>query len=84
MFDAFRLIDRDAKGYVTVYDLKDAFADPRILDLPQITMEDIELIITRYDKDNDMRIRFSEFADAFSPIDSQYHEKILSRKVSDY
>ena len=34
LFDAFRMIDRDAKGYVTTFDLKQAFESPDTLDLP--------------------------------------------------
>jgi Ca2+-binding EF-hand superfamily protein len=34
LYDAFRLIDKDAKGYVTSYDLRDALDDPRALDMP--------------------------------------------------
>ena len=65
LFDAFRVLDRDAKGYLTSFDIKDAFDNPRALDLPQFTLEDVELIIARYDRDNDRRIRFSEFTIAF-------------------
>lgn len=28
LFDAFRLIDKSAKGYIAAYELKDAFNDP--------------------------------------------------------
>jgi hypothetical protein len=32
--DAFRVIDRDGKGYATLYDIKDACDLPSGLDLP--------------------------------------------------
>jgi hypothetical protein len=44
-------------------------------------MEDIELYLARYDKDKDRRIRFSEFASSFSPIDPYYNDKINARKA---
>jgi hypothetical protein len=45
------MIDREAKGYVTAYDLRDSFSHPSALDIPTVTMDDIELILARYDKD---------------------------------
>jgi hypothetical protein len=81
LFDAFRLLDKDAKGYLTSFDIKDAFDNPRAIDLPHLTLEDIELIIARYDRDNDRRIKFSEFTSAFSPIDPFYKEKLIQRKA---
>ena len=51
LYDAFRMIDRDAKGHVSAYELREAFSHPSVLDLPATTMDDIELILARYDKD---------------------------------
>jgi hypothetical protein len=28
LFDAFKIIDKDSKGYATIYDIKDAFDSP--------------------------------------------------------
>lgn len=81
LHDAFRLIDREGRGYITAYEIMHAFKDQERLDLPQFTSEDIELIIYRYDRNRDKRIRFSEFIQAFSPTSDAYlADKLLARK----
>jgi hypothetical protein len=69
---------------LTSFDIKDGFDNPRVLDLPQLTLDDIELILVRYDRDNDRRLKFSEFSYAFSPIDTFYKEKLAVRKGSEF
>ncbi len=81
LYDAFRLIDQLGKGYVNAVDLKEAFDHPRILDLPHVTLDDIQLLLARYDKDHDQRLRFSEFASAFTPIDPYYADRLNSKKA---
>jgi Ca2+-binding EF-hand superfamily protein len=50
--------------------------------MPHIKMSDIELYVARYDKDQDRRLKFSEFAYSFAPLDPFYHDKIMERKAS--
>ena len=77
LFDAFRIFDMDSRGWITLTDLK--------IGLNEIGVypdhEDLALFFKRYDKDMDNRLRFSEFSDAFSPIDS-YYKQILNRRHS--
>jgi hypothetical protein len=40
--------------------------------------------MARYDKDNDCRLRFSEFSDAFSPVDPYQRDRIHARESSHY
>ena len=58
LFDAFSIIDTDRKGYLQPYDLKTSFDHPDRLDLPHLTLEDVEMFFTRYDKDDDRKLRF--------------------------
>jgi Ca2+-binding EF-hand superfamily protein len=44
-------------------------------------MEELDLFFKRYDKDQDGRIRFSEFCDAFTPADA-YYATLLNRRTS--
>lgn len=55
--------------------------DPRGIDLPDFSMQDIELFMARYDRDRDRNLRFSEFCDAFTPF-SKYQQDILNRRTS--
>jgi Ca2+-binding EF-hand superfamily protein len=69
LFDTFRILDRDGRGQISAHDLKNAFDTNPDLDLGQITIEDIELLLARYDKDGDRKIRFSEYSSMFCPVD---------------
>lgn len=76
LYDAFRLLDTQAKGFIDPFDLRAAFDSPRALDLPHLGQEDIELIFARFDRDQDRRIRFSEFALAFTPLEPYFADKL--------
>lgn len=84
LYDAFKVIDRDNKGFASAFDIKDACLSTYGLDLPEVTIEDIELFMVRYDKNNDRKIRFSEFSAAFSPLDSYLHQKLQLRRAESF
>lgn len=77
LYDAFRIFDIDARGYITYTDLKAGLNDIGIFP----SVEDLELFIKRYDKNSDARLRFSEFCEAFTPIDA-YYANLLNRRTS--
>ena len=68
VFDAFRIFDMDSRGWISLTDLK--------IGLNEIGVypdhEELSLFFKRYDRDMDNRLRFSEFSDAFTPIDNYY------------
>ena len=82
LFDAFKLVDLDGRGSVDAFDLRRALRDYRGLDLSNVTDEEVDLIIARYDKDGDRRIRFSEFVSALSPVDLVQAERLQQRRGS--
>lgn len=77
VFDAFRIFDVDSRGWISLTDLKVGLNDIGIY--PSI--EELELYFKRYDKNQDMRIRFSEFSDSFTPLDA-YYAGLLNRRTS--
>ena len=77
LFDAFRIFDVDAKGYITYTDLKEGLNAIGVFP----SHEELDLYIKRYDKNNDKRIRFSEFSDSFTPIDA-YYGSLVNRRTS--
>ena len=77
LFDAFRIFDMDSRGWITLTDLKIGLNEIGVYP----DQEELALFFKRYDKDMDNRLRFSEFSDAFSPIDS-YYKQILNRRHS--
>lgn len=77
LFDAFRIFDIDGRGYITLSDIKAGLNDIGVFP----TIEELELYVKRYDKNNDSRIRFSEFSDSFTPTDP-YYAALLNRRTS--
>jgi Ca2+-binding EF-hand superfamily protein len=81
LYDAFKILDRGTKGWIQSFDLRDAMVDQRGIDLPDFSLEDIELFMARYDRDSDRKLRFSEFCDAFTPL-NKMHADMLNRRSS--
>ena len=69
LYDAFKILDKDTKGWIQAYEIRDALVSRHVLDLPTTTMEDVELFMKRYDRNEDRRVKFSEFCAAFTPMD---------------
>lgn len=65
LIDAFRIFDIEGKGWITGQEIKEGLSLFNIFIQP----EDISFFMKRYDKDEDGRLRYSEFCDAFLPTD---------------
>jgi len=76
LIDAFRIFDQSGKGWISGQEIRDGLQIYNIF--PQ--GDDIAYFMKRYDKDEDGRIRYSEFCDAFLPIDS-FHASLLAKKA---
>lgn len=63
LYDAFRIFDMNANGYLSFTELKVGLNEIGVYP----SVEELELFLARYDKNNDRRLRFSEFTDAFTP-----------------
>lgn len=63
LLDGFRILDTDAKGTVSAGEIQIA------LNLLGIfpNKNELYLLIRKFDKDNDGRLRYSDFAEAFTP-----------------
>ena len=75
LMDAFQMLDRQGKGYVTGPELIDALYDFGL----QPHKEDVYLFVRHYDRDYDGRLLFSDFADAFCPLDQTSASVLNSR-----
>jgi len=76
LIDAFRVFDTDGKGWVTMDEIKDGLNCYGVF----ISDEDIDLYLKRYDKDEDGKLRYSEFCDSFLPNDT-FHASLLAKKA---
>lgn len=79
LMDAFQMIDLHEKGWVSVPELREALEDLGFF--PK--KDDVFLFVRRYDKDNDGRILFSDFCEAFSPKDA-LSQSALSRRPAKF
>lgn len=79
LFDAFRLFDKYNIGHFYASELEDGLNRIGVY----APRSQVTLFFKKYDKNNDGKIRFSEFADALTPLDKIYKDH-LERKRPNY
>ena len=77
LMDAFQILDKAARGYVTSTELHEVLADLGSYAL----RENVYLFSRRYDRNNDGRLLYSEFCDAFTPKSSAQALALTSRSA---
>ena len=65
LIDAFGMLDHSGKGHLNPHELHIALRD---LEIP-VTQDDCYLLFLRFNRDMDGSLKYSEFTDAFMPID---------------
>lgn len=76
LIDAFRIFDTEGKGWISAQEIKDGLALLNIF----ANADDLHLYLSRYDKDDDGRLRYSEFCDSFLPNDP-FNASLLAKKA---
>jgi Ca2+-binding EF-hand superfamily protein len=79
LVDAFNIFDVNRDGLVDVHELRHGLSAIGV----HPTSEDIELFMTRYDKNGDRRLGRAEFGKAFLALDPHY-SSTLERRASNY
>lgn len=74
--DAFDILDGGSKGYTTTYEIVDVLATFGVY----VSREDVQLFVKRYDKNNDGKLRYHEFCEAFNPKTASYSTQLNLRK----
>jgi hypothetical protein len=74
--DAFSIFDPSRRGVIGVNDIREGLSAIGVYP----TGEEIELFVTRYDKNCDRRLNFNEFAEAFCPLDGYYAHMLNKRQ----
>lgn len=77
LMDAFQMLDRTVKGWVTTPEIVDALADLGVY----ANKDNVFLFTRRYDKDSDGRLLYSDFCDAFTPKSSPHALSLNSRSA---
>ena len=79
LIDAFGILDDSGKGYITATELRAG-----LLQLgTRLSMDEIELIFQRLNKDACGLLKYSEFSEEFLPEDPHY-ARMLGRKRMNY
>lgn len=76
LIDAFRIFDPEGTGHTGLEELQSGLYDIGL----NVTLEELTLVMKRFDKDQDRKLRYSEFCDAFLPVDS-FHASLLAKKA---
>ena len=77
LMDAFQMLDRTVKGWVTAPEIVDALADLGVY----AHRDNVYLFTRRYDKDSDGRLLYSDFCDAFTPKSGPHALTLNSRSA---
>jgi Ca2+-binding EF-hand superfamily protein len=76
-FDAFRFLDFDGRGEVTKEELMYALSE---IVLANFSEQDVDLFLSRFNKDGKGSLKYSEFCDAFKPKSQSVLNELLVRK----
>ena len=77
--ECFALFDRQAKGFVDVYDVQATFD---LLGVPN-SLTDCEFFIRRHDADKDRVLSVDEFEHAILPVSEEHAYNLRSRNPAD-
>ncbi|KAL4441552.1 hypothetical protein ABPG74_021484 [Tetrahymena malaccensis] len=75
--DIYKILDKTQKGFISSLNLEDFLKKINI----QTSINDIYLLMRRYDLDNDGQLRFTDIAEAITPKQSEY-AKLLNKRES--
>lgn len=77
MLDAFRLFDKSIAGEIYKHDLEEGF---KKLGVYSINKRELDLFFKRHDKNQDYKLRYLEFTDAFTPRDRIYADHLSNKR----
>ena len=63
LIDAFRIFNVNSSGSASINDLVNGLHKMGM----SVSVEEMTLFMSRFDKDNDLKLRYSEFCQAFLP-----------------
>ncbi len=76
-FDAFKIFDLNSNGYIDFFELRQGLRDVGVF----ANDEELKLFFKRYDQNGDGKLKFSEFCNAFTPLDA-FSASQLNRRHS--
>ena len=76
LIDGFRTFDSEDKGYITLSEFRAGLREMSIIP----GYEEMAMLFNRYDRDQDGRLKYSDYCDMVSPKNHQYN-KLLSNRL---
>jgi len=76
LFDAFKFLDINAKGSISLYELKSGLEFLQ----QKVNAEHLILLMRRYDNDLNGSLSFEEFSKMFTPLNEKYAELLKNRE----
>ena len=77
--DAFKIFDRDYRGTITAYELREGLSAIGVFP----SSDEVDLFISRYDTTGDRRLNMREFSDACLALDP-YYASMVNRRPSNH
>eukprot|EP00347_Sterkiella_histriomuscorum_P013646 403363918 len=77
MIEAFGILDHEAKGHLSPTELREALMDLGL----RYSMDEIQLVFDRLNKNQDGRLKYSEFSVSIMPQDQQYMRILGSKRI---
>lgn len=77
--DAFKIFDRDYRGTITSYELRDGLSAIGVFP----SSDEVDLFVTRYDSTGDRRLNMREFSEAMLALDP-YYSSMVNRRPSNH
>lgn len=78
LYDAFKIFDKYNLGELYKQDVEEGFNKLGVYAM----RKEIDLFFKRYDSNNDHKLRYLEFSEAFTAKDSIYADHLLKKKSS--
>jgi hypothetical protein len=80
LIDAFRVFDSEGKGWITGQQIVEGLHTGLRC---YVQLQDVQLFLNVFDKESNGRLKYSEFCDAFLPLDTHYAGQLAQKPPQD-
>jgi Ca2+-binding EF-hand superfamily protein len=85
LFQAFKLFDQDEKGYVEPSEFLHGLVHMTGKEVNRVLKDQASLVFSRYDRDGDQRLNYTEFCQLFVPGSNPHlQDQLIARRPKEY
>ena len=77
LIEAYGMLDRECNGSVTPTEVRQSLRDLGL----EVQLDHLMLLFKRYGRDQDGTLKYSDFTDAFMPVDQHYARQLGTKKL---